>query len=419
MSVRKRYPVMRLSRREKMTWMTTIITVGFVSIAIFYYRNGMFLKLDFPNNTFLPHPPPFGDLQGPVGQWIQFKFNVIGYGLAYFPASYLVVNAFAIPTVWWGADVASLIFITQFSMFVAVYTFINLRSSDFVETIGRVVVITFMTYPMLFALHTANIEAVVFVCLCLFVALYSRGQSAISTIPLGLAIAMKAVPAVFLVLFLADRKFRDVFYLGAVVLLFSLLPLLIFEGGIRDGFGQYFANFNGSQKMYFDLMVIGIAGNHFGHSLLNAIRVIMGDSFPPMDQILKPYMAFAVVSFGLISAYIILAERVYWKRVTLLVICMCLLPYTSTDYKLLHFLIPIFLLINHRDNNEAPAPRSDGIYVSLLTLLLVPKSYFYFHNDPISTLNGVFNAALMIVLLLLIVLTGIVWNGIFWRKPSG
>jgi len=399
-----------------MTWVTTIITVGFVAISIFYYRNGMFHKLAFPYNTFLPNPDyRFGDFYNTVGPWLQFEFKGVGFGFTYFPATYLIVNIFKILTVWWGADqggiyIALLIFIAMFTAFIAVYTFINLRSPSFIETIGRVVVITFMTYPMLFVLHTGNFEMAVFVCVCLFVALYSGGHSTISTIPLGLAIAMKLVPAVFIVLFLADRKFKDVLYLSMAVLLFTLLPLLIFSGGILDGFAQYLANFKASQKMYFDLMVIGIAGNHFGHSLLNAIRVVMGESFPPMDQIMKPYLAFAVVSFGFISAYIIFVERIFWKRVTLLVICMCLLPYTSGDYKLLHFLIPIFLLINHHTDDEVPDLRMDGVYILLLTLLLVPKSYIYFHNYGINTLNSVLNAALMEAVLLLIVWTGIVVN---------
>jgi glucan phosphoethanolaminetransferase (alkaline phosphatase superfamily) len=156
--------------------------------------------------------------------------------------------------------------------------------------------------------------------------------------------------------------------------------------------------------MYADLMIMGIAGNHFGHSLLNGLRIAVGDeSFPAMQRIMLPYLAFSTFIFSMVSLFIIFVERVFWKRITILVICMCLLPYTSTDYKLLHFFIPLFLFVNHSKTSEEESEPFDIYYILLFSMLLIPKSYYYFHDSPLYTLNNVLNPIIMIALLSLIV----------------
>lgn len=71
-----------------------------------------------------------------------------------------------------------------------------------------------------------------------------------------------------------------------------------------------------------------------------------------MKTVLLPYLIFSMAMFGIVTAYITRYETVLWKKVSLLVMCMNLLPYTSTDYKLLHLFIPLFLFINHQKEDK-------------------------------------------------------------------
>ena len=332
-----------LSRDLKLKYLITIIVVGFVAITIFYYYRGMVLEMKFPKNTFLPPPVSrFGDFYGVIDQWSHMAFNGVGYGLSYFPSTYLIADMFS----HIQPRMSSLItFLTIFFGFFLIYAYLNLRSrNNFIETIQNVVVCAFMTFPVLFTIHTANFEAFIFMFLCLFIYLYQRGKFALSSLPLAMCISMKAFPAVFLILFVADRKYKEILLTLIAVVILSLLPLLIFDGGMSSGLDVYLSHLKASQKMYTDLMITGPAGNHFGHSLLNGLRIVMGDdAFPPMQKILLPYLVLSIFIFSVLSLFIIFVERVFWKRIALLVVSMCLLPYTSTDYKLLHFFIPLFL----------------------------------------------------------------------------
>lgn len=384
----------QINREEKIKYVVTIITIGFVAITFFFYYRGMFLGLAFPQNTFLPGPVTrFGDLFLTLDQWTRLSFNGVGFGLSYFPSTYLIVDV--ISKIDTGMLAAGILLIVLFS-FLGIYTYSNLKTGQKIESIQNAFVCTFMTYPVLFTAHTANLEAFVFIFLCLFVFFYQREKIFLSTVFLSMAISMKLFPAVFLVILIADKKYKELLYIFAGVVIFTLLPLLIFEGGLSNGLDSYLRNLMASQQMYKDLMIISGTGNYFGHSLLNGIRIVMDVHFPPMEKIMKLYLGFAMVVFVVLSIYIILIEKVFWKRVALLVIAMCLLPYTSTDYKLMHLFIPLFLFINQKMPNEQDKTGSfDLLYILSFSLLLIPKNYYYFYENPFLSINNVLNTILM------------------------
>ncbi len=353
---------MILTRDQKISTLTGIIAVGTGAIVMFYYYGAFHGFRTYPDNTFLPNLG-FGDFYGLVGAWHDTRFAGVGYG--------------------------------------------HVKAAWMPETLGRAFICTAMTYPVLFELVTGNFEGLLFIGLTLFVMLYHRGKVFWSLPFLALAIAMKLMPAVFLVLLLADRNYRAIFQVLLWACGFTILPLLVFHGGIRDGLLPFLSNLEASQAMYFKLMVVEPAGNHFGHSLPNGARVPLGQNGPVGTQILTGYMAFGVVCFAGISLYIVRAERIFWKRVALLVCALDLLPYTSTDYKLLHFFVPMFLFVN--------AEESDGhdlLYAVLFGLLMIPKSWIKLYQLDFYTTNVVINTAAMIVLAATIMMTGL------WARHS-
>lgn len=400
---------MGLSRDRKISVLLSYITIGFAVIAIFYYWRGMLMGMPFPDNTFLNGPlTKFGDFYGTVGEWHVRHFTGIGYGLSYFPATYLLVEPFSLLFgIMPGGGINGLtssmyVFDAIFCGFLFFFAYKGLKSDWVPQSIARALICVLMTYPALFTLITGNFEALLFIALGLFLYFYQSGRVRLSLPFLALPIAMKLIPAVFIVLLVADKRYKEMLYVGLWAAFFTLVPLMIFPGGLRDGLLPYLGRLAASQQMYFELMVVQRPGNHFGHSLLNGLRVLLGQTEPLTKTVLRSYFVFTVACFAALSYYIVRIEQVFWKRVALLVCAMCLLPYTSTDYKLLHFFLPIFLFVNH------PLPEKyDMLYAVLFGLLLIPKSYVKLYHLHFYTTNVVLNTAAMLVMVGFIVGTGL------------
>ena len=83
-----------LDRDGKIACSSSLMLIGFAFIVTFYYIKGYIYGLPYPYNTFLTPPIPFGDFLGVYDQWGRLKFNGIGFGLSYFPSTYLFINLF-------------------------------------------------------------------------------------------------------------------------------------------------------------------------------------------------------------------------------------------------------------------------------------------------------------------------------------
>ena len=386
-----------MSSDRKISIAQAIITINFAMTAIYYYWRGMFLQMGFPANTFLPGPATrFGDFYGGHDHWLRQKFNGIDYAHSYFPSTYIFLDIFTLITEPYYALV---LFQTIFCCFFAFYIYRNTKSTDSViESVQRIIVFSVMTYPFLITFHTANLEAIIFFLLALFLYYFQRNEFYKCAIPLGIAISMKMIPGLFIVLLIAKGKIKATFLTIAVIILASLLPLVIYDGAFNSSIVDYFSRLQASQKMYFDLMVYSGAGNIFGHSLLNSLRIAF-PSFPPMTLIFKGYSIFALLAALGIAFYTIRVEKILWKQVTLVTCGICLLPYTSTDYKLLHFFLPFCIFLNAKNQDG----HNDYFYLILFTLILIPKNYFYSRGDPFLNFNGLINTTCMVVLIILIV----------------
>lgn len=388
-----------LDRKTKIKLCSLIISVGFFSAVFFHYFQGLHYKQSFPINSFIPNWF-FGDF-ALFGLWNTFKFTGVGYGFSYFPGTYLIVDLLNIIFSRFDFITTITIYLSSFTIFLFLYTYKTIKTDSKLESLQSAFIISMMSYPFLFSLQTANIEMITFIFICLFFIFFKRHRL-LSNISLAYAISMKVFPAIFIVLLMLEKRYKDIFFTCLFTVLFTLLPLIIFDGGFNKGIGNYLARFKESQNMYTELMILDGAGNHYGHSLLNGSRIIFASVFPPMKDIIFPYQVFVLVSTLAIIGYLIIFEKIFWRKVAILVMMMNLFPFTSTDYKLLYIFIPLFLLINHLKKDK-----HDGIFIVLLSLLLIPKNYFYFNNDPYSSFNIVGNTSIMLAILLLIIFSGI------------
>ena len=384
-----------LTRENKIRCLSLVLTIGFIASTFFQYFQAMFWGKAYPKNTYLPAPVTrYGDLYAVLDQWKHFHFSGVGYGLSYFPSTYLLIAPFAkFPP--YGALI---VFLTLFTLFTVIYVYLNIRTDDRLESLQNTLICALTSYPFLFTYHTANVEMFVFMFLCLFIHFYREKRWMLSTWCLAMPLSMKAFPGVFLVLYFSDRKYREIALTLLWTAVLSLVPLLIFDGGIRSGFGAYLSRLKASQDMYKQLMIISTAGLHYGHSALGAIRILTAPYFPAMKSVMLPYLLFAATVFLALVFYLVRVETEFWKKVALLVIAMNVLPYTSTDYKLMHLFIPLFLFIDQSKGDKFDIP-----YILLFSLLLIPKNYAYFYHWPLYSLNNVLNPLFMVAIAVLII----------------
>jgi len=178
---------------------------------------------------------------------------------------------------------------------------------------------------------------------------------------------MKLFPAVFVILFLSDKKYKEAAYALIFTVIISIISLLFLTGSLTDNIQRMLLN----MKLFNLVYVIRGAGFDYGHSLFGTLKffVYYFHVNLTIEELLNPYLIFVFVFFAFLTFYVIFYETEFWKKVMILTISMCLFPYVSNNYKLIHFFIPLYLFIN-TDKKE----RYDILYVILFSLLLMPKN---------------------------------------------
>ncbi|GAC1411915.1 MAG: hypothetical protein NVSMB64_22010 [Candidatus Velthaea sp.] len=396
------------SRERKITFVATVIATAFIANCFYYYFWSFYGHAAYPYNTFLVNGL-FGDFSGSASAWRGGQFNAVGYGMAYFPSTFLFMaplfNLFEVTAGQW-------IFAVIILAVILIYTFLNVRTDTIMGSVRDMVIFGLMSYPVHFEIVTGNLEGVLFIFLVLFIYFYAQGKPTLAAVFLAAAASMKLFPAVFLVLFIKDRRWRGFGWCIAFIVIFSIVPLLIFPGGILgpDGIVGFWNRFSKSVGMYSDLMIFSIAGMHYGHSLLNGWEAAMAPFPLNVHAISKPYAVFAGITFLLLAAYVVRVEQVLWRSVAILALSMCLLPYTSTDYKLLDLMIPMYLFLNYRTEHSEGS--FDLIVASLFALLMISKTPFYVWGNGWGSMNVILNPLIMVA-----IIATIVWAG-FRRRQA-
>jgi hypothetical protein len=215
-----------------------------------------------------------------------------------------------------------------------------------------------------------------------------------------------------LTLFIAEKRFKEAFYSVSLAIALTLLSFLFYEGTFWNNWARYLENLNTYNRIY----ALDSAGLAFGHSLFGFLKVALG-FFPLAENqtistipfLMKIYFPIALFLFLLTSIYIILFKDEIWKKVALLVFAMNLLPYVSADYKLLHIFLPLFLFVNHPQENLYGI-----LYALIFSSLLIPKDYYHFGGSEVS-LSVILNPLIMLGGAILIITTRI----LAWRKLVG
>jgi hypothetical protein len=155
------------------------------------------------------------------------------------------------------------------------------------------------------------------------------------------------------------------------VLALSVLSAAVLEGGIQASVQGLQHNLGLFKEAY---MRSG-AGLRFNTSLYGAIT-FLGKNFTILSIVIKYYTVLALITFAAISLFIIRKEKEFWRRVSLLVFMMLLLPLVTFDYKMIHLYIALMLFLNSQKQSQY-----DILYTILFGLLFIPKDYILLHSD--------------------------------------
>jgi hypothetical protein len=389
-------------KEEKISLLVLIIVVGFSIAVIYHYVMGYYLGKPWPANAFLHIPQsrffdfgqvvrqsaaldPFGeDIGGfvgaPFGQFVGYLFSLMRPALLRLP-------------IFFGSFFVVLILMVKHHLY-------GLKSRPTSYQLLAIFAIVFLTYPVLFAVDRANFDMLVVPCLFLFAFAYERQKYKASTVFLALAITLKPFAAIFTIVYVLDRKFKDGLLVIFNAVFLTVLSLSLFKDGLFVETQKYY------QALFNNVDYLS-AGNLQAftsdlYALLTVGMKFVGDSFGttmylpahPVARIV--YAAITIIVLIYFVIYLWQEPRPLWKVLAVLTISIILLPFNSFDYRLTYLFVPMLMYM--AVNEET---RNDLLIVILWGLLLVPKNYYTISGEQ--NIGVVINPLILIGLLICII----------------
>ena len=398
-----------MSRTSRIFVLSLIVVVGFTIAVGYHYYQGVYLGQSYPRNTFLflPHAR-FSDFHDVVRDGHTLD-PYLEYSSAQYPLLAILGYLFSLIPRYPYAVFASIV-CALYLLLSVMYLWLD----NWYTSATHIFIIAFLSYPVLIALDRGNFELLVFVLLLAFVFLFGRKRYWASALCLSLAIAMKLYPAILLVLFVPERKYREMAATIASAAAITLVSLLCFKGGLGPNltFLLHGGNLQ-SNQLFAQFTSLASPMVQRGVSLLTFIKILSIETgvLRGLDdgRFLSCYFASAGVIGLLVVLYVVFVEKEAWKRTALLIFAMLLLPHISADYKLLHVYLPLFLFVNVKTHS-----RLDALFLLLFGLLMIPKDYIYL-SRVISDAPGAndisiavpANIIIMVLMSLMIVIGGI------------
>ena len=393
-------------KEEKISLLVLIIVAGFSIAVAYHYVMGYYLGKPWPANTFLCNPgigarffdfyqvvrqsaalDPFGSgvntggfAGSPFVQFVGYLFSIIKPALLQLP---IFLGSFFV------------VFIPMVK-----HHLYGLKSRLTSYQLLAIFVIVFLTYPVLFAVDRANFDLLVVPCLFLFAFTYERQKYKASTVFLALAIALKPYAAVFIIVYVLDKKFKDGLLVIFNTVFLSVLSLSLFKDGLFVETQKYFHILFGvvkdfslgpNQAFTSDLYALLTVGMKFVGDRLGETIYLPSH---PVARIV--YAIMAIIVFIYFVTYLWEKPKPLWKVLAVLTILLILLPYSSHDYRLTLLFVPMlmYMAINEKTRN-------DLLIIILWGLLLVPKNYYSLL--PPQNIGTVINPLLLIGLLICII----------------
>lgn len=361
-----------MSRVAKIYILSFIILVGLGFSVGYHYYYGFIKGQPYPYNTFLFLPDArFSDFFDVIRDSHSLD-PYLNYNSAQYP--FLIVLGYIFSLF---ANRAYVVYLGLVSSTFLFLSFLILRSKNWYTKAVPVFIISLLNYPFLFVVDRGNFESLLFVFLLLFLFFYTKKQYSISALFLALAISMKIYPAILLILFIPEKKYREIAVCLFSTAAITLASLMCFRGGLLPNLSFLLQGSNfGSNWQFTQFISINSNMVQRGVSLLTFFKIFYFETglLPAFikNHFSTIYMILASLMGILFVLYVIFVEKEIWKKVTLLIFSMLLLPPISADYKLLHVFIPLYMFLNTKNPSKL-----DLLYLMMFGLLLIPKDFYY------------------------------------------
>ena len=166
---------------------------------------------------------------------------------------------------------------------------------------------------------------------------------------LGLAGAIKGYPALFLLVFLRRREWKQLATGIATFTAATLIPMLFYARGLFSNFREMISQFSGSSSPEHAVNIVGYNSSLF--SLFETCRVKIG---VPLDQVFLFLENNYTYLGGLILVILCLLSISKYATdldsLSLITVAICLLPQTVGNYVLLLYFVPLLYLWLNAEN---------------------------------------------------------------------
>ncbi|MDD1444181.1 DUF2029 domain-containing protein, partial [Dolichospermum sp. ST_sed3] len=388
----------KMEKSEKVLILSTIVLVGFVLAVVYHYILGYYLKLDFPENTFLWTPEVhFSDFVAFLDVIKNFSpFENLNFSVNYFPVAYILLFPFSLIK---NKIIAYLLFS---GIFVSFFVFMNrlfLKCENLtkLQNIQNIFILTFLSYPFLMLLDRGNFDMFLFILFAGFLYSFKSGKYLLSACILAVINAIKPFWLIFLILFLFKKRIKEIIFSLTITALLIIGGFMLLKGDFFSQLSVFLTNLTllKYDYLYSNANNVGMFGSS---SLFMALKLLF-------TRHLLPFFistGFLVKIYGFLSLAITVAiiffaykEKTFWKQITLLTLYMLLVPYIIIDYKLIFLFGPLWLFLNSKEKSDF-----DLKYTILFGLLLIPKNIIKY--TPWFFQGACFSASILINPLLII-----------------
>lgn len=217
--------------------------------------------------------------------------------------------------------------------------------------------------PFLFQFERANIIFVALLFLMVFVFFKdskNRFVRELALISLAIATGIKLYPAIFGLLLLKERRFKDAFKVFIYSLGLLILPFFAL-GGLHQ-LPRLVRNIFSTSNY------VAEWGAGYAVNIQNITRILFGffGDFGKSPIVIGRFLSFAVLALGVVSAFFL---RSKWKTVAILTLLMILIPSISYEYVLIFMLIPLIMFLDRKEKELF-----DYIYLACFLLMFIPFS---------------------------------------------
>lgn len=225
-----------------------------------------------------------------------------------------------------------------------------------------------ISMPMLFAVERGNIIILSIVLLICFVSLRDDENKYVrefALISLAIATAIKIYPALFILILLFDKSYKQFFRTCIYILGFILLPFVFYGGA--DGLYEMANN------------ILSFSGNH-SNAQAKAYSTSLIFFLKRFNIELK-YASIISILLDAIYLFLMIIARKKWQKTYMIILIILNLSGSQIKYNALYFFVPLVMIFLEKDNNIF-----DYFSILLFAFLLFPNPFYIKNINTVSNL---------------------------------